>query len=382
MKTDNSRRLLVTGALLCLSPIGAVHAENITPDLMVNGYATAGFARLSGNQGASYPKNTGNGSPVIIQQPTTEADTLGGLQFKYHLNDQADFVMQEVAQSFSDPSQQYTEQNNYTVHTDWLYMDYRFSDDLTLRAGRFAFSTYMYSENMKVGEAYPWMRLPQEVYSQLGGLNNNSGVALLYKHSFGEWNLLLQPNYTSEQLNGFAVNNATQIAATLSNDSLSLHLGTGQSPINIDQPALVQTLQTAAGAPAGTPAGDAIASMINLKHDHASFNEAGFVYDDNKWFAAGEITALRVKGWFPDHNSGYMSVGHYFGKWLPYAMYSAYKTTNNGQLQASLPAPLAAALAPSMKYQQESETLGTRYQFKSNMSFKMEAMATSGPRMS
>ena len=61
MKTDTSRRLLVTGALLCLSPIGAVHAENITPDLMVNGYATAGFARLSGNQGASYPKNTGNG---------------------------------------------------------------------------------------------------------------------------------------------------------------------------------------------------------------------------------------------------------------------------------------------------------------------------------
>ena len=26
-----------------------------------------------------------------------------------------------------------------------------------------------------------------------------------------------------------------------------------------------------------------------------------------------------------------------------------------------------------MKYQQESETLGARYQFKSNMSFKMEA---------
>ncbi|HET8731961.1 MAG TPA: hypothetical protein VFM34_12745 [Moraxellaceae bacterium] len=371
--TDTSRRLLVTGALLCLAPVGAVHAENITPDFTVNGYATAAFARLSGNEGATYPKNTNNGMPVIIGQPTTEADTLGGLQFRYRLNDQAAFVMQEVAQSFNDPSQQYTEQNNYSLRTDWLYMDYRFNDDLTLRAGRFAFSTYLYSENMKVGEAYPWVRLPQEIYSQLGGLNNNSGVELLYKHSFGDWNLLLQPNYTSEQLNGFAVNNATQLAATLSNDSLTLHLGTGTSPINIEQPGLVQMLQTAAGAPAGTPFGDQIAASINLQHDRAVFNEAGFLFDDGKWFAAGEATSLRVKGWFPDHNASYLSVGHYVGKWLPYAMYSTYKTTNNYQLAMSLPAPIAAALGPSQKYQQATASLGARYQFKPNMSLKMEA---------
>lgn len=371
--TDTSRRLLTAGAILLMAPAGAAFAENITPDLQVNGYATVGAAMLSGNHGASYPKNTGNGAPVIIQQPTTEADTLGGLQFKYRLNDQADFVIQEVAQSFSDPSQQYTEQNNYSLRTDWLYLDYRFNDDLTLRGGRFAFSTYMFSENMKVGEAYPWVRLPQEVYSQLGGLNNNNGVELLYKRRFGDWNLLLQPNYTSEQLNGFAVNNATQLAATLSNDNLTLHLGTGTSPINIEQPALVLQLQTASGAPAGTPAGDAIASSINLQHNRAVFNEIGFSYDDGQWFAAGEAVALRVKGWFPDHNSGYLSVGHYVGKWLPYVMYSAYRTTNSYQLNDGLPAPIAAALGPSQTYQQGTTTVGARYQFKPNMSLKMEA---------
>lgn len=359
-------------------------AENLTPDLQLNGYMTAGMAWMNNNHGATYPKNTGNGAPYIQTDPTAEYDSVAGLQFKYRLNDQASLVTQLIAAG------QDTQQNSYSTKVNWAYIDYRVNDELTLRGGRFAFSTYMYSENLHVGEAYPWARLPVEIYSQLGGLYSLNGLELLYSHSFGNWNLTLQPNLGDEQLNGYAVNNSRQLAATLSNDNLTLHLGTGTADLNLNQPTVVQSLQAATDAQLGDPTASnpatqavnqMIADGINLHHDRGSFSDAGFIYDDGKWFAAGEMSELRIAGYPIDFNAGYGSVGHYFGKWLPFVLYSHYKNVNNDEAAAGFPpalAGIAAALVAANNAEQTTTSIGARYQLKQNMSLKMQADRVSG----
>ena len=48
-----------------------------------------------------------------------------------------------------------------------------------LRAGRLRSPVYMYSESLDVGYSYPWLRLPDEVYSQVQ-VTNYEGVDAVY----------------------------------------------------------------------------------------------------------------------------------------------------------------------------------------------------------
>lgn len=48
-----------------------------------------------------------------------------------------------------------------------------------VRAGRLRSPVYMYSESLDVGFSYPWLRLPDEVYSQVQ-LTNYEGADVVY----------------------------------------------------------------------------------------------------------------------------------------------------------------------------------------------------------
>jgi hypothetical protein len=389
-----TRCRLITVAIFLTVSSTSVMAENLTPDLQLNGYATAGMAWLTNSKGAQYLTSSASGTPGIQQAPTSEYDSVAGLQFKYRLNDQTDLVTQFVAAGSGSNSQQ----TNYSVKTNWAYIAYHANDDFTFRAGRFAFPTYLFSENLHVGEAYPWARLPVEIYSTLGSLYSMNGVEMLYRHSFGNWNLTLQPSVGEEQLNYLSVNNLRGITANISNDNLTLHLGTMQAGVNVNLngSSILQNIEAgtdqglaAAGNGAAVIAqvNTQIAAGLNVQHDRGSYSDAGALYDDGIWFGAAEYAQLRFAGWPQDFNSGYASIGHYVGKWLPYALLSRIKTVNSDELASfdfsgvalspSTPGPaiaggLSSNLAAGNSQEQETVSLGARYQLKSNVSLKMQ----------
>ncbi len=364
--------------MFCLSP--SVRAVDLTPELQLHGYATAGLAKLSGNQDTTYPDPRRTGAPVIQSNISSEYDSVFGLQLKYQLSDQIDMVTQMYVAAENTP------ETRYSPKVNWAYIDYKFNDEWALRSGRFAFSTYLWSEQMHVGAAYPWARLPPEIYGQQGGLYSVNGVALMYKHAFGDWLLRVQPSFSEENLNVYQVNNLKQLAVSLSNDDLTLHLGSAVADVNLD-PILEASLASAVDGVLVQKFGytptqitqynAALQASFPLQKVRAAFSDVGFIYDDGHWFAAGEIAGLRFSGINRDYNTGYASMGHHFGKWLPYVTYGQYKEVNLDELNA-IPAPGNTIYRKIANVDERTMSVGTRYQLKGNACLKFQADRVDG----
>lgn len=373
-----SRKILTVFGMLCISmPVLAI---DLTPDLQLHGYVTAGLNKLSNSQGSRYPDPKLTRAPVIQSNISSEYDSVVGLQMKYRLDDQISFTTQMYIAAEDTP------ETSYVPRVNWAYLDYKFNDEWTLRTGRFAFSTYLWSENVRVGSAYPWAHLPPEIYGQLGGLYSVNGVALLHKQALGDWLLRVQPSFSEENLNGYQVNNLKQLAVSLSNDDLTVHLGSAVGDVNLD-PALRATVnanidRVLVGKYGYTPTqidqyNASLRSSVRLNHRRAQFSDVGFIYDDSRWFAAGEIAALRFTGFPRNYNSGYASVGYHFGKWLPYVLYSQYKEVDLKELD-EIPAPGNAIFRKLVNIDQRTMSVGTRYQLKDNVCLKFQVDQVSG----
>ncbi len=364
-------------AMLSLST--AVLAIELTPDLQLHGYATAGFGRLSNNQGYTYPDPSGTNASMLQSNVTGEYDSVAGLQLNYHVNDKIDFATQTYV-SFEN-----SKLNDYVFKINWAYLDYKLNDDWAVRGGRFAFATYLYSDSLHVGEAYPWVRLPPEIYAELGGLYSENGLAVMYRHTFDDWILRIQPSFGQEKLKGYQANNIKQITASLSNENLTLHVGSALADVDISSylGASIQSGIDGALLGLGSSQADidqfnsAFASSVKLNKVRGSFSDVGFIYDDGRWFAAGEMGALRFSGFVDDFNAGYISAGYHFGKWLPYLMYARYKNVNQDEYN-EIPAPGNAIYATSANYNQSTMSVGARYKVRNNVSLKLQADRVNG----
>ncbi len=359
--------------MLCMST--SVLAVDLTPDLQLHGYVTAGLSKLSNNQGSSYPDPKLTKSPLIQSSISSEYDSVVGLQLKYRLDDQLSFTTQMYVAAEDTP------ETSYVPRVNWAYLDYKLNDEWTLRTGRFAFSTYLWSENIRVGAAYPWAHLPPEIYGQLAGLYSVNGVALLYKRALGDWLLRIQPSFNEENLRGYQVKNFKQLAVSLSNEDLTLHAGSGVTDVNLEPiltAGVTKNIDSVLVSKYGyTPSqidqyNALLQSSVRTNKRRAQFSDAGFIYDDGRWFAAGEMAALRFSGFIRDYNSGYASVGYHYGKWLPYVVYSRYKEVNLDELD-EIPAPGNAIFRKLVNLDQRTMSVGTRYQLKDNICLKFQA---------
>lgn len=366
----------ISGVLSVSMPVLAVE---LTPNLQLHGYVTAGLAKLDNNQDTTYPNPLSSGTTVIKSKITSDYDSVAGLQLNYTVNDQIDVATQFYVAATGDPD------HNYVVRSNWAYIDYKFNDEWALRAGRFALASYLYSENLKVGAAYPWARLPSEIYSQLGGLYSENGVAVLYRHAMDDWILRVQPSFGEEKLNGYKINQIKQLSASLSNQNLTLHIGSALASADIDDATKAALTVGLDGALAGFGYSQtdidqynaALHSSVKFNNVRAAFSDMGFIFDDGRWFAAGELSELRFSGFVSDFNAGYISVGRYVGKWLPYVLYGQYKSTNVDQAN-EIPTPGNTIYQTTARWSQRTVSIGARYQFKPNISLKLQADQVSG----
>lgn len=362
MSSPNVRQIMAGTAIALLCT--PVLAENLTPNLQFNGFATVGAAWVDGNHTGSYLDN-GLGRSGIDHDASIDYDSVVGLQFSYKANDKVDLTTQLVAKGRTSGDGSTAP---WAITADWAYLAYHATDDVTIRGGRFGFNTYMYSENLRVGEAYPWARLPTEVYSSLP-LENYDGVDALIKYGFGDWTLTIQPFLGTYHDKNIAVNNMHGINFNMANDALSFHAGSSTSSVNF-------TLDTSSGTLAALP--PSVIPLVNVKHNRASYTDFGVLYDDGEWFAAAEYGQLRNQGWAIDFNSGYASVGHYFGDWLPYALYSRLKSVNNQETIDAFPAPIGEILLPAVRRTQATKAVGVRYQLRPNTSIKAQVDQITG----
>lgn len=331
----------------------AAHAENITPNLKFNGFATASAGMLTDDQGGEYLQDL-NGHAGLTENPSFGLESLIGLQFDYQVNEQINVVAQLVAQG----------RNNYQAEAEWAYIGYQIDDNWRVRAGRFALPTFMYSETIHVGQSYPWVRLPSEAYFGVP-VTNFDGADLLYRHALGSWNLNAQLLMGGSNAERFRTENARGFNVSLSNENLTIRAGVVDSELTFP-------VECAVSLPSGTPGitlpGTLTPCPLDVKEEQTVFSNLGAVYDDGQWFAAAEVSQLTIHGWLNDWNAGYASVGHYFGKWLPFVLWSKINTINGDECTNGA---VAGFCSLSTNYQEQTTyAVGARYALRSNVSVK------------
>lgn len=301
MPLPRPTRLALALAVAALAT--GAHAENLTPNLQLNGFATAGGAWVSDDFGGRINGNIFNDKGVT-KDPNFQIDNVLGLQLTYALDDKYDLVAQLVSDG----------KNDYKTEAEWAYVAYRMNDNLRFRAGRITSPFFMYSESLNVGQAYPWVRLPIELYGGLY-LKSMDGIDMQYRQALGDtWDLQAQV-YAGESYGPFGkVRNGAGLNLNFSNDALTLHAGYGIGKIDFN----IAADQGGATIEQVEYLLEQFGGTMNTKGNDVSFADLGATYDDGNWYLFAEYGQLRLKGWSTDWDAGILTAGHYFGKWLPF----------------------------------------------------------------
>ena len=202
------------------------------------------------------------------------------------------------------------------VELQWLYGSIRFNDKLTLQVGRKRLPLFYYSEIQDVGQAYPWVHLPPQLYGW--EIVNYNGANLYYEDQWGDWSSGMNFFAGSETVkdNGYwkiynGKNSRTDshwsnIAGayfSLNRDWFETRLLYIQSDIqNTIPPALVF----------GNKTGQNIYGI--------SFNA-----DYEQWVARSEFLYINRKESYGGDHAQLYGLGYRFGKLLPMLTYANYR---------------------------------------------------------
>ncbi|MHC8285606.1 porin family protein [Pseudomonas sp. XS1P51] len=274
-----------------------------------NGFGTAGITRLGGE---------GDGRSYGINGQTTDSwrgdqlSKIGG-QFQYGLTDTLGVTVQATAKP---------EQDNWKANLEWAYLSWQATDGLKLRAGRLRSPVYMYSETLDVGFTYPWLRLPDEVYSQVQ-VSNYEGADAIYTVplSFG--------SVTFQVAGGQAVNRnifatdglydidykkifATNVSLETS-DFGTVRVGYTEADVD-------NTVNATVIDPFGAPE---IATLSHLDKQKSKFTSVGYQYDNGTWLTANEWTRLVTeRDGQGSIEAFYLMGGRRFGDFLAHITYA------------------------------------------------------------
>jgi len=208
--------------------------------------------------------------------------------------------------------------DNFSLGTEWLFVQYVPTSGLKLRLGRVALASFLTSDSREVGYAQPWFRSPSEVYSTEPFFNLDGGE-VLWNHSVGQAVLTLQSGYgTSKQTVQVSGETLTVNAHDVFNASVQIQYGSF----------LARVAQTNLTSPITLPLSATYSLTYNAKDKYTS---VGLQYDDGKAIAMGEW-AKRSENVGPGlplplatSKQWYVAGGWRFGKLTPLLTYGIFK---------------------------------------------------------
>jgi opacity protein-like surface antigen len=134
------------------------------PGINVKGFGSAGVVR------ADHPTYYLGEFGTFGKRPTFAPDTRLGVNLSSDLTGGWTFASQFISENGRD---------GYTPKLDWAFVSYQPIPEFSIRVGRLVLPTWLFSQQLKVGYSYLWVRPPVEVYSLIGGLSSVNGISLL-----------------------------------------------------------------------------------------------------------------------------------------------------------------------------------------------------------
>jgi hypothetical protein len=313
-------------------------------DYRFNGFGTLGATHLGGEE---------DGRSYGIQGQTNDSwrgdqlSKLGG-QLSYGVTDSLDVTAQVGAKATQD---------SWKANLEWIYLSYQASDQLMLRAGRMRTPVYMHSESLDVGFAYPWLRLPDEVYSQVQS-SSYEGLDAVYTLplSFGSATFQIvggqslntdffqfDDTYDLDYERVFGGN-----ISLATNDFGTLRASYVEADVSIDLEPRVNT-----------PFGPMRLSFVSLDGNKAKFTSFGYQYDNGTWLTSDEWTSTVVEAdGGASIDAFYLMGGRRFGDFLAHITYA--QLDGDAGRQNSWTYGLNYSLQPTVTLKGEYKRVDTR----------------------
>lgn len=332
-------KLLPLAICLASAPVFALEQG----EYRLNYFGSVGITHLGGeDQGRSYG----------VSGQTTDSwrgDQLSkfGAQLTYGLTDTLGVTLQATAKPLQD---------EWQTNLEWAYLSWQANDQLMVRAGRLRSPVYMYSESLDVGFSYPWLRLPDEVYSQVQ-LTNYEGADVVYTLplSYGSVTFQVAAGQAKNR-DYFAYDDLFSIdygklfggnVSLATNDYGTFRVGYVEADISTTIDGVVNA--------SGTPT---YLQLLELKKDKGKFTSIGYQYDNGTWLTANEWTTRVTEN---DNNASidsfYLMGGRRFGDFLAHVTY-AQLDENEGR-QNSWTLGLNYNIAPTVVLKTEYKRVDT-----------------------
>ena len=313
-----------------------------------NGFGTVGFTHLGGeDDGRSYG----------IQGQTNDSwrgDQLSkfGAQLSYGITDTLGVTVQGTAKA---------QQDEWKANLEWAYLSLQANDQLMLRAGRLRSPVYMYSESLDVGYSYPWLRLPDEVYSQVQ-VANYEGIDAVYTVPLSYGSVTFQiaggqaknrDYYAYDEQ--FDIDYGKLFGASVglaTNDFGTLRIGYVEADIKTDITGTVDATDIGLGV-------NQPLSLLNLNKEKGKFTSIGYQYDNGTWISSNEWTSRLIENdGMEAIDSFYLMGGRRFGDFLPHVTYA--QLDDNGGRQSSWTLGLNYQATPTVVVKGEYKRVDTK----------------------
>jgi hypothetical protein len=280
------------------------------------------------------------------------------------------------------------------------FVSWRPTANLHVRLGRMADATFLMSDYLDVGYAYPWVRPPVDSYAVVVP-RFYDGVDTTYSipDASGVWRVKgLYGMVKAAVPTGLGANYNLE-----TNDARGLALIREQGPLKVRVGYSSFHLKNAFSLPGQLLSGlnqvigvaelysqpaiaDEARSLVNAlsiaQGARIGYASAGFGYDDGSWVAQVEANRLSSETRLsPRGESAYLSLGHRTGEWLPYVTVSGSRApalvvaeTSWAVLGPDAVAVQNGALVilNSARIDQRTLSLGVRWDFNSQAALKLQ----------
>lgn len=288
--------------------------------------------------------------------------------------------------------------DNYNASFEWAYLKYSIDDNNSLKFGRIRIPFYKHSEYIDAGFAYPWLRVPQNVYNS--EFNSWDGISYSNFHMLGNLEGQFQAQVGRLQDENLRTSSGSYIDIdfkgylfeyVLTYGAWDGRVGYMGSEIEVISPLdnfvnlAVNGLQNNTGIVVPSQ----YVSNLLLDGDGLKFISGSIMYDNGTLFSGFEAISAKYEDMTlnPDKTASYFILGVRNQKWTYHATYGVTKSNkrnydellNGVTVSPSVAAVLNMGLADTFTSSgalagEDSDflSLGINYGFHSNAVMKID----------
>lgn len=371
--------------LALAGPAGAGDVDGEVSPLRLSGYGTLSYSGDDRGDLAAIRDFTQRPADGQRTGPGWRLDSRLGVHLAYRFTPQVEGVFQAVVRD------QITRSLDSSV--DLAHLDIQLNPANALRLGRIGYAPFLMSDHRNLGYAYPWVRPPREFYSWIPIFSLDGGE-LTHDIFQGDarWRLRAQLGRSAFDIPmgdaDFAFQADRLWSLSLAHQAGPWRLQAGLSGFrSAAEAAPLAALHGGLsqigglGLPGISAEATALRHATAFKGTQLRYYTLGAAYDDGQWLAQGEVGySTTDHAIAPASRTAYLALGHRFGDLTPYALFSISRPDKAPLGPRSDWSAIGQAafqntayfVANSTRQDQETLSLGTRWDFDSRAALKLQ----------